>query len=99
MPGLVQAHDQYSDQDVVFISLTEETDLDRGKIEQFIQDFGITWRVGYAANRLMDALGNSAFPTLYVFDRQGRLTWSGHSTGSTLSGEIEQAMQSAHPRM
>ena len=39
---------------------------------------GLDWLIGYGAGGVMGQLGVRSLPTLLVFDRQGRLTWSGH---------------------
>src|SRR5262249_38228770 len=54
-PGLVRVHDQFKSQGVEFVSLT---DLPEMSVENFVEQFGVTWPAGYgAAQGTVDAFG------------------------------------------
>ena len=64
---------------VEFIRLPPEPESMLAEIERFLADFDSAhWPIGYGAGPTLDMLGIRGFPTLAVFDGQGKLAWSGH---------------------
>jgi thiol-disulfide isomerase/thioredoxin len=86
-PGLVRLQQQFADQDVAFVSLT---DLDEAQVKAFVDEFKIPWPCGYGTSLRMFSRfgaynpersvanftrGLEVTPTLYVFDAEGRVVW------------------------
>jgi thiol-disulfide isomerase/thioredoxin len=78
MPKMAKLYSQYQPLGVQFIGLTPEGETDVSKIVGFLKQVGgVNWPVGYGADPTFDMLGIVAFPTLVVFDAEGRAVWSG----------------------
>jgi thiol-disulfide isomerase/thioredoxin len=92
MPKLARIHQQYESLDVQFVGLCAEPPSSRGAIENFIASVeGFTWPVGYGVDPTLDLLGIEALPTLVVFGKDGRATWSSIST-SGLEAALDEAL-------
>lgn len=89
-PYLVQIHQKYKDQGVVFISLTAEDAAALADIEDFVNETGITWPVGYGAVDTLAALRADYIPALWVVDQSGMIVWS-----SEVDGDLEAAIARA----
>ena len=82
LPELMDFHRQVGDQ-VVVIGLTEEGGTDAATVHNFVAGTnGMNWPIGYGAQPTLDALGNRAFPTYYLFGRDGVLLWQGRPVGA-----------------
>jgi thiol-disulfide isomerase/thioredoxin len=95
-PGLVQLYQQLQEDhpDLIFMSLTAEGSDDRPAINQFVDDFGIPWAVGFNAQQSLLDLGAQGYPTVFVIGRDGRIAYVEQGyTGS--HREIEQALEAA----
>lgn len=91
LPDLVRFHEQAGD-DVQIIGLTDEGGPDAAKVRAFIgQEQGMSWPVGYGAGPTLDALGNQAYPTYYLFGRDGTLLWQGRPV-SALEDKVAKAL-------
>ncbi len=92
MPKLAKIYDKYPELGVEFVGLTPETQASRASIEQFIGTVpGFAWPVGYGATPTLDMLGVSALPTMVVFGKDGRATWSSTSTQG-LEAALDEAL-------
>lgn len=92
MPKLAKIHEQYEPLGVEFIGLAAEPASSRPAIESFIGSVkGFTWPVGYAADATLDLLGVQVLPTMVVFGKDGRATWSSSST-SGLVPALDEAL-------
>lgn len=81
MPKLAKINAKYRDLGVQFIGLTPEGETDRAAIEGFIGTVeGFDWPVGYGATPTLDMLGVNLLPTIVVFGKDGRASWSSTST-------------------
>ncbi len=88
----MQTYAKYRNQNVKFVSLTWETDLQREAVVEFVERFGITWPVGLAANETLAALDVEGYPTLIVIGRDGRIIWKDHFAENGLEQAIEHAL-------
>jgi thiol-disulfide isomerase/thioredoxin len=92
MPKLAKIHEQYEPLGVKFVGLAAEPASSRSAIESFIGSVdGFTWPVGYAADATLDLLGVEVLPTMVVFGKDGRATWSSSST-SGLEAALDEAL-------
>ena len=79
MPHLAEIAGRWQPRGVRFLGLSPEAEP--GPIEAFIKQVDqFDWPVAYGANMSIDMLGVAAFPTLILFDADGRAVWSAHST-------------------
>lgn len=79
MPFLADFNKRFSGQGVQVIGLTPDQDADAKRAQEFIESIpGANWPIGYGAFIPLDILGVHEFPTLILFDREGRSLWSGH---------------------
>ena len=80
MPDLVQIHEQFKDQGVVFISLTGESPTDLPTIQAVLDAHpGLNWPVGYGADPTLAQLDwDHMLPMYYLFDKSGKVAWGGH---------------------
>lgn len=86
----MKTYETYSENDVVFISLTEEDAASRAKIEAWTQQHKIPWPVGYGAAETLAALEVPGFPTTFVIGRDGKVAWH-----RFLSGSLDRAIRNA----
>lgn len=92
MPKLAELHEKYQPMGVEFIGLTPEPESMLPAIEGFFAAFDSAhWPVGYGAAPTLDMLDIRGFPTLAVFNGQGKLVWSGHSIHD-LPGVLDEAL-------
>ena len=96
-PNLIQLHDNFKGQDVVFVGLTSEG-LDSQSIQlskDFVKSLKIPWLNGYAATKTLGALDVDAIPQLWVVDKNRRIVL--HEIGFNESSiwDIEQAVKKA----
>jgi hypothetical protein len=84
----VQIHEKYRDQDVQFVGFTGDDGRQVQQMQDYLEQFGITWPNGYGASKLGRQLGVRGYPTTMVFDRSGKMVWSGHS-----AQELDQAIE------
>lgn len=81
MPHIVEAAKDYEPLGVEFVSLTQETEHDVQKLEDFLAAAeGVDWPVGLGANDFFNALQTRGIPT-YVIFVNGKASWSsvGHA--------------------
>jgi hypothetical protein len=91
LPDLVQIHGQVKDRGVVFIGLSPEPATDAVGLQAILNaEPGVTWSIGYGAEPTVEALGVFQLPTYLVFDRSGKLVWTGHSHASMHEVLIQQ---------
>lgn len=81
LPKLARLYAKYQPMGVEFIGLTPEG----GSAHQAVKNYmatvpGFDWPVGYGANPTLDMLGIQFFPTLILFNKEGRAVWSSTST-------------------
>jgi thiol-disulfide isomerase/thioredoxin len=92
MPKLAKLYAQYQPLGVEFVGLTPEGEGELEAIEKFLSSVGgVTWPIGYGADPTFDMLGIDAFPTLIVFDAEGRAVWSGYEV-EELPDVLDQAI-------
>ncbi len=91
-PHLVKIHERFSDQDVVFIGLTNEDETALPQIEGFLDSVGITWLNGYGAWETLNALNAEYIPRTWVIGRDGKFTWDSADGGGSLDQAIEDAL-------
>jgi thiol-disulfide isomerase/thioredoxin len=90
MPHLARIASRYQPRGVRFLGLSPESEPD--PIETFIKTVDqFDWPVAFGADMTIDRLGVFGYPTLILFDTEGRAVWSGHSTDG-LEEAIEQAL-------
>jgi len=79
MPFLADFNKKFGGQGVRVIGLTPDQDADATRAQEFIKSIpGADWPIGYGAFIPLDILGVHEFPTLILFDREGRSLWAGH---------------------
>ncbi len=92
MPKLASIYEKYRAHGVEFVGLTPEGEAEKSAIEKFIASIvGFDWPVGYGAGPTLDMLGVSVLPTMVVFDKNGRATWSSTSTRG-LEAALDEAL-------
>ena len=73
IPGFVDLHNRYSSQGVEIVGIA----LQSGTVEQirpFAQKFGMNYRMLMGTEEAVEAFGGlDAFPTTFIFDRDGKL--------------------------
>ncbi len=95
LPKLAKLYAKYHPRGVEFVGLTPEGGSARRAVEDFVATVpGFDWPVGYGATPTLDMLGIRFFPTLIVFDTQGRVVWSSTSTYG-LAEALDEALVSA----
>ncbi len=79
MPHLAKIAGRWQPRGIRFLGLSPEAKP--GPIGAFIQTVDqFNWPVAYGANLTIEMLQVNAFPTLILFDADGRAVWSGHHT-------------------
>ena len=96
-PAIVELHDKYKDQGVIFLGLTSEG-LDSRSInlsKDYVKSLKIPWPNGYGATKILAELEVETIPQLWVVDRQGRILF--HEVGFTDNSirEMDVAIQKA----
>ncbi len=96
-PYVIEVHNKYKDQGVVFIGLTSEG-LDSKSIDlsrQFVSSLNIPWPNGYGATKPLAALEVDTIPQMWVIDRQNRIVFHEVGFGGNSINEMESAIKKA----
>lgn len=73
------------------MAITDEPATDLPKIDQFVQQLGIPWPVGYGASETIKTLDVADFPVTFVIGRDGQIVWNSLQFG-TIDGAIRKAL-------
>lgn len=93
-PHIAQLHEKYGDR-VSFVALTTDRLEDRELVEEFVDEGGMKYPVGYghaAALTLMQGFEASAFPVVWVVGPDGTVVWNRSREGQQ---SLEEAIQAA----
>lgn len=96
-PYVIEVHNKYKDQGVVFIGLTSEG-LDSRSVDlsrQFVSSLNIPWPNGYGATKPLSALEVDTIPQMWVIDRQNRIVFHEVGFGGNSINEMEAAIKKA----
>ena len=96
-PYVIELHNKYKDQGVVFLGLTSEG-LDAKSIDlsrKFVSSLNIPWPNGYGATKPLSALEVDTIPQLWVIDRQNRIVFHEVGFGDNSIKEMESAIKKA----
>ncbi len=79
-PHLVELHERFRDQGVVFIGLTSEDGTSLPKSRRFLERARIDWPNGYGASPTLEHFypDSMAIPTMWVVGKDGKVAWDGH---------------------
>lgn len=97
-PHLVEVHQRFADQGVVFLGLTADGEEDLGKVRSFLKKTGITWPNGWGAVETSIALRANYIPALYIIDRNGQLVWFDQEDGGQLEEVLELVLRQSPNR-
>jgi hypothetical protein len=80
LPDLVQIHEKFKDEGVVFISLTGEPPTDLPNVQAIADAHpGLRWPIGYGADPTLAQLNwDHMLPTYIVYDKSGKVVLSSH---------------------
>ncbi len=87
-PELVQLHEKYKDQGVIFVGLSDESANDLPAMQAYVTSCQYTWPNGYGAGQTLEALKVEAIPRIWVVGKDGTIVWD-----NWLDGTIEEAIQ------
>jgi thiol-disulfide isomerase/thioredoxin len=91
LPELIKIHKRFQDQGIQFVGLSLENGQRADHLRALVETrTGLSWPVGYDAQMAYEALDVTATPTYFLYDRNGRSVWGGH----TLDG-LEDALIAA----
>ncbi|MBX3432767.1 MAG: redoxin family protein [Pirellulales bacterium] len=97
LPELARIARKYRPLGVEFVGLTRETERDVDVIRRVIRETdGFDWPVGYGVERFYRELKVEFLPTLIVFDRDGKATYSHAGAGGEAA--LEAALDAALAR-
>ena len=86
----MKTYENYAEEDIVFVNLTEEEAPLREQVEAWARQFKIPWAVGYGAGATLKELQIPGVPTTFVIGRDGRVRWH-----SFLPGSLDRAIRQA----
>jgi len=91
----VQVYQEFRDQDVTFIGLTDEAGGDLPRVKQFVERTGIPWVNGYGAVETLRQFGVAeSRPGVWVIGADGKISWN-YGTPGELRDAIERAVKAA----
>lgn len=80
LPSLIQYHQQFKPLGVELIGLTPTRGQSHDDIVNTTLNYpGFSWPVAYGANETLGAMKIKLLPTLLLYNKQGKLVWSGHT--------------------
>ncbi len=74
IPHLIELHEKYHDKGLVIIGHTDGSSQD---LENFIKQKKIPYIISVGPN-IGDAYGVRGYPTVYIIDPEGKVSWTGH---------------------
>lgn len=90
IPHLIALHNQYKNNDVVIIGLTDEDD-EAANVGAFVREMKMNYPVGTGSTSGR-AYGVRGIPTAFVIARDGSVAWQGHPMKG-LDAAIEYALR------
>lgn len=75
-PHLVATEKEFRDRGVVFIGLTDEPASELSKIQDYLEETGISWPNGYGASPTFEQLDVIGVPSIWIIDRKGIIQWN-----------------------
>ena len=101
IPELVKIHKEYHSKGLEVVGLsTENPDASAQGVQEFVHEFGMDYRVGWATRELSMSLmqGRDAIPQSFIISRDGRILkrfigFSGVATPPQLRQAIEEALK------
>lgn len=88
IPVLQKLHEKYADKGVVIVGL-DPFDKDAGDLKKFLEKRGVTYTVVTSEKELVKQYHVSAFPTIYLIDRNGRIIAARIGYGPGTEAELE----------
>ena len=97
VPHLVALQKRYAAQGLNVVGLNVGGDDDRPKVPGFVQEFKISYPLGYPDDAMSAVIfaDTDAIPQTYVFDRQGRLVKRFTGYDESVAEGLETAVQTA----
>lgn len=97
VPSLIEIHNKYKDQGVVFIGLTAEGGGQSAlkKTKDFVSQLHIPWANAYGAIPPLEALNVTAIPQLWVVGRDNNIVFHEIGWASQSPEEITEAIEEA----
>jgi thiol-disulfide isomerase/thioredoxin len=97
VPHLIALQKRYAAQGLNVVGLNVGGDEDRPKVPGFVQEFKISYPLGYPDDALSAVVfaDTDAIPQTYVFDRNGRLVKRFVGYDSAAATALETAVQTA----
>lgn len=99
IPELVKLHNEYRSQGLEIVGLsTEDPEHSAEKVRNFVNDFDMNYRVGWATNEVAIGLmqGRDSIPQSYVISRDGHVVKRFIGFNPTITpGQIKEAIQEA----
>jgi len=93
IPHMVETHNKYADRGLVVLAMSNEA---ADKVEPFIEQNGMVYRVGLDAGAAMKAYGVTGIPHAFLIDKDGKVLWADHPSNLKES-DIEKALEGATP--
>lgn len=105
IPELIKLHQQYRAQGLEVVGLsTEDPEESADKVKKFVQDFNVSYRVGWATNDVAITLmqGTDSIPQSFVIGRDGRVVkrfvgFNQKTTPPLIKEAIESALNEKAP--
>lgn len=91
---LKEVDDDYSDDEVVMISIDIDDSESSSKIRSFKESTGATWTFIKEGDDIGDDYGVKSIPTIFIVDREGKIAYKtiGETPSSELSSEIDKLL-------
>lgn len=93
MPDLVELHEKYQRDDVVFVGLTFETEDNLSNVKRYLEKYNSTWPNAYGARDTLLSFKAEYFPGYWIIGRDGKVVWNKSLEGRvSMDDAIEKAL-------
>lgn len=95
IPHLIKLNNKYKSKGLQFIGLSQDKSVD--KVKKLIDKKGINYNIAID-NGTADWFGVRGYPTVYIVNHLGKVTWKGYPWDKNFEKEIQKALKAAPPK-
>ncbi len=95
LPSLQALHKKFEKDGLVLLGIDPYDDLEKDKIDEFMQKQGVTYTVLLATREIPKQYHVSAYPTMYLIDKQGAVLSTQVGYGPDVEADLEKRIEEA----
>lgn len=95
LPSLQALHKKFEQDGLVVLGIDPYDDIEKDKLDEFMQKQGVTYTVLLATREIPKQYRVSAYPTMYLIDKQGTVLSTQVGYGPDVEADLEKRIEEA----